>query len=63
MLYYAIIKNIQGGNTMPFVEINVKNEIEKQRHNNPKRKKSTAIPLITALSSVLFNCLIKTCQR
>ena len=40
---------------MPFVEINVKNEIEKQRHNNPKSKKSTAIPLITALSSVLFN--------
>lgn len=24
---------------MPFVEINVKNEIEKQRHNNPKFKK------------------------
>ena len=48
---------------MPFVEINVKNEIEKQRHNNPKRKKSTAIPLITALSSVFYFVLIKTFQR
>lgn len=48
---------------MPFVEINVKNEIEKQRHNNPKRKKSTAIPLITALSSVFYFVLIRTCQR
>lgn len=25
---------------MPFVEINVKNEIEKQRHNNPNFKKT-----------------------
>ena len=24
---------------MPFVEISVKNEIKKQRHNNPKFKK------------------------
>jgi len=48
---------------MPFIEINVKNEIKKQIHNNPKFKKSAAIPLITALSSVLFNCLIRTCQR
>ena len=29
---------------MPFVEINVKNEIEKQRHNNPKRKKKYRNP-------------------
>nr|DAV58415.1 MAG TPA: Pre-mRNA-splicing factor 8, Pre-mRNA-splicing factor-mRNA splicing, spliceosome, E complex.2A [Caudoviricetes sp.] len=28
-----------------------------------KSQKSAAIPLITALSSVLFNCLIRTCQR
>lgn len=25
---------------MPFVEINVKNEIEKQRHNDPKFRKT-----------------------
>lgn len=30
---------------MPFVEINVKNEIEKQRHNNPKHKKKHLIKL------------------
>lgn len=48
---------------MPFVEISVKNEIKKQRHNNPEFKKSAAIPLITALSSVFYFVLIKTCQH
>lgn len=31
---------ISGGSKMPFVEINVKNEIEKQRQNNPEFKKA-----------------------
>ena len=31
---------ITRGGEMPFVEINVKNEIEKQRQNNPEFKKA-----------------------
>ena len=35
-----VINSYKEGNTIPFVEINVKNEIEKQRHNNPNFKKT-----------------------
>ena len=38
LIDYTII--ILGGSKMPFVEINVKNEIEKQRQNNPEFKKA-----------------------
>lgn len=44
---------------MPFVEINVKNEIEKQRQNNPEFKKAwdesrAEYKLITYCSSKVF---------
>ena len=37
---------------MPFVEINVKNEIEKQRHNNPKHKKKTPYKTNQTISNI-----------
>ena len=38
LIDYTII--ILGGSKMPFVEVNIQNEIEKQRQNNPEFRKA-----------------------